>query len=219
MCFGGASQQEQQISQSQQQMMQTLQNNYNTQFAGQSAILNNLNTSASSILSQGIGQKGFTPAEEAAMRTQASEGTAGAYKMAKAATGESLAALGGGNVFLPSGTAAGISANLAQSAAAQNAAQQLGITESSYAQGRQNYLQAANILGGVAGQMQPLGYAGAATTAGGQAFGSASQIQQQNQAGQKALMGMLGGGLEAGLSFIPGAGGDIASNILGGARG
>ena len=212
MCFGGSSKTERSVNHDQIQMMQTLQGNYNTQFAGQSAILNNLNTSASAVLNQGINQYGFNPAEDAALRTQAREGTAQGYNMAKQATGEALASIGGGNTFLPSGTAAGINNANAVKFAQQNAGQQLGITEAGYSQGRQNYLNAAGVLGNVASQMNPLGYAGSATSAGSQAFGGAKDINQQDQAGKQAMFGALGGAVEGGLNFIaPGAGSVLGS--------
>lgn len=193
MCFGGASSQEQSISQSQQQMMTTLQNNYGQQFKNQSAILSSLTNSANSILAAGPGQYGFTPQENAALRTQADSGTAAAYQSARQAAGEQMAAIGGGNTYLPSGTQSAINANIATQAASQQANQQLGITEAGYQQGLANYQNAQNVLSGVAQQENPLGYAGAATSASNSAFGSANTIQQQQNAKMQSIMGLVGG--------------------------
>lgn len=202
-CFGGASSAETSINAQQQQMMSTLMGNYQQQFGNQSSILNNLTQGASAIFNQGPGQFGFTPQETAALRTQADTGTAQAYQGAKQATNESLASIGGGNVLLPSGTAAGLNANIAQGAAQQQAQSQLGITEAGYQQGLANYNQAANVLSGVAQQENPLGYAGQTTGAGQAAFGGASSINQQNQQGWQTVAGILGG---AGSSFLGGLG-------------
>lgn len=193
MCFGGASSAETSINQSQQQMLTTLMNNYQQMFKGQTGILSSLQNSAAPILAAGPNQYGFSPTEDSALRTLSDTSTANAYQSAKQATDEQMSGVGGGNTFLPSGTEAGINANIATAAANQRANQQLGITESGYATGRQNYINSANILGGVAGQMNPLGYAGATTNAGSSAFGGASQINQQNNAASQILGGLIGG--------------------------
>jgi hypothetical protein len=203
MCFGGASSQEKSINASQGQMMQQLMSNYSQQFAGQQAILGSLQQGAQSIFAAGPGQFGFTPQEAAALRTQADTGTANAYQSAKQAVGEQAASIGGGNMALPSGSIQGINANLAQQAAAQQASQQLGITEAGYQQGLQNYNTAAGVLSGVAQQENPLGYAGQATGAGSAAFSGASNINQQNQQGWQTVAGILGG---AGSAFLGGLG-------------
>jgi hypothetical protein len=202
-CFGGASSQEKAISSDQTNMLQTLMGNYQQQFGNQSAIYKNLTAGAGAIFAQGPGQYGFTPQENAAVRTLSDSQTASAYQNAAKTVGEQLASVGGGNVLLPSGTVAGIQANIAQQAAAQQSNQQLGITEAGYQQGLQNYNQAANVLSGVAAGENPLGYAGQATGAGQAAFGGASQIQQANQQGWQTVAGILGG---AGSSFLSGFG-------------
>ena len=215
MCFGGASSQETAISNAQQQMMTSLQNDYQTQFKGQQAILGQLQNAYGSILAAGPGQFGYTPAETAALRTQADTGTAQAYQSAKQAVGEQMAGVGGSNQYLASGTEAGINANLANSAAQQRANQQLGITIGGYQQGLNNFNQAASVLGGVSAQMNPLGYAGAATSAGNSAFGSADTINKENLAAQQQEMSLLGGAASAALGGIPGIAGDVLSNTVG----
>src|ERR1035437_8537594 len=90
------------LSQQQAQFYQTLQDSYQKQFAGQSAILDALKTAWSPILAAGPGQKGFTTEQETALRTQATEGTASEYAKAATATKEGMAARGGGTVSLPS---------------------------------------------------------------------------------------------------------------------
>lgn len=205
-CFGGASSTENQISQSQQQLYNTMSSNYSTQFAGQSAILKSLTDSAQPILNAGINQFGYSAPEEAALRTQSSEGTAAGYKMANQATKEGLAAVGGGNAYLPSGVKAGIQASNATKFAAEDANQQLGITESGYAQGRQNYLTATGLLTNTAQMENPTAYGSEALTGGQDAFGAAQTINDANQRGWQTIAGLAGG---AASSFLGGFGSSL----------
>jgi hypothetical protein len=207
-------------------MMQQLQQNYSTQFANQSAILSSLNSTFGNILAAGPSQFGFSPQMTSALRTQSDTGTANAYQSAKQAVGEQAASIGGGNMALPSGTLTGINANLAQQAASQQSNQQLGITEAGYAQGLQNFNNAAGVLGGVAQQYSPLGYANATTGAGQAAFGGANTINQQNLAGQQQMWGLIGGaggalmnGLLPGAGSILGGGGGSSGGAGGGSAG
>ncbi|MGH9537364.1 MAG: hypothetical protein ACRD3H_05555 [Terriglobales bacterium] len=224
----GADATEKAIADQQSQFYNQLQTNYQTQFAGQSAILKSITDAFTPILNAGPSQQGFSAQELAAMRTQADTGTAQAYQNAKQATGEALAAQGGGNTFLPSATKAGIMANTANQAAAQQAQQQLGITQANYEQGRQNFLSAANVLSGpngVASMMNPLGYAGSATNAGDSAFSSANTVYQQNKAASQGLWGELGGiagGIAGSFIGMPGLGAQAGSSLgsaLGGSFG
>jgi hypothetical protein len=208
-CFGGASSAEKTLSNEQAQFYQTLQNSYAQQFKGQTAILNQLKDSAGPVLDAGINQYGFSKPEDVALRTQADTGTATSYQAAREAVDSKMAGVGGGNMYLPSGTTAGIDADIAVSAAQDQATKELGITEAGYAQGRQNYLTAANVLSGTAGQMNPLGYSSNANTGGSDAFGSASTINQQDQAGWQAVAGILGGGVAG---FAQGFGSKMGSN-------
>lgn len=176
-------------------LFQALQQDLTTTFGQQQGILNNLNQGWSPIFQAGPSQYGFTPAEDSNLRTQADTGVANNYQQAKQATGEAISSVGGGNVFLPSGSTTQIEANNANAAAGQRSAENLGITQAGYATGRQNFLSAANALSGVASQENPLGYAGTANSANSNAFNEASQINKENQAASPwgALGGILGG--------------------------
>lgn len=209
-CFGGASGTEKLLSQAESNFSQGLMSQYQKQFQGQQAILGQLKSAAAPIVAQGINQYGFAPAEDSALRTQATEGTAKAYQMAKQATGENLAAVGGGNTILPTGTAAGLNANNAVAAAGQISDQNLGITERGYDQGRSNFLNATNILSGVSSQMNPLGYASAATGANTAGFDEAQKVNEEEQAAKQQMWSTIGGvvsgvatgGLSTGISAL-----------------
>ena len=222
----GASGAENQLQQQQSDFYKTLTSNYQTQFANQSAIFNSIQSVFNPILQAGPNQYGFSNQEDAALRTQATEGTAASFANARSATAQALASSGGGNDFLPSGANANIQTNLEGQAAATQSNQQLGITEAGYQQGYNQFTQASNALGSVAAGLNPLGYAGAATPAGNSAFGSASTIQQQNNAASPwgTIGGILGGAasqflgdglsnLTNGLSFLGNAG---SSNVISG---
>lgn len=207
----GATDSEKSTAQSQTDFMNQLMGNYATQFGNQSAILKSISDSVTPTLLAGPDQFGYSKQQEGALRTQASEGTAGAYKMAKQATGESLAAVGGGNVFLPSGVKAGLTAQNANAAAALESNQQLGITNQGYELGRQNYGNAIGALSNVASQYNPLGYAGQGTNAGQAAFSSQSDIQKADAAASpwSTIGGIAGGALG---SFLGGYGSSLGKN-------
>src|SRR6266850_7036464 len=142
-CCGGKpgpSSDQKEIAGQQKQFYSTLMQNYATQFAGQQNILTALQNAFTPILNAGIDQYGFSAKEDAALRTQASAGTSNAYRMAAQATGQQMAAKGGGNQFLPTGADAQLQQQNAMRAAEQESNQQLGITTAGYETGRQNYM-------------------------------------------------------------------------------
>lgn len=165
-----------QITQEQQDFYNQLSNQYSTIFGQNQAITGALTQAFTPILQAGPGQFGMTPAEETSLRTQAAEQVGTDYAHAQTATMRGLAALGGGNTFLPSSITANIAAQNANLAAAQNAQLQTGITTQGYNLGRQNWLQAAQTLGGTAQLLNPVSYGGMASTAGANAMTSATDI-------------------------------------------
>jgi len=189
-----------------------LSNDFRSQFANQTAILNGLNSAFAPIEQAGINQYGFSPAEDAAFRTQATEATGAEYNKALTAVNAGLNAQGGGNTYIPTGSANQTRLDVAKAAASQEASQNLGITQAGYEQGRQNFLNAASALSGVASLENPLGYAGAATTAGNAAFNQETTVYNENQAANPwgAVGGILGG--VAG-SFLGPIGSAIGSRI------
>lgn len=212
---GGPSQQQKDEAAAQQDFYKTLTVNYKDVFARQEAILGNLQTAWDPVLNAGINQYGFSAPEDTALRAQATEQTAKNYSQAASAVNEQLAARGGGNTFLPSGTNAQISAGVAENAAQQVSAQNLAITQAGYARGRENYMAASNALGGVAGMYNPTGYAGVANTAGQDAFSSATTNYQEAQQNSpwKIAGGILGGVASAAMGGLTGGLGTAVSKI------
>ena len=211
----GATAAENSIAGSQQNFMNTLQQSFGTAFSSQQNILNGLTKSLNTTLAAGPSQYGFSQAETQALNTQATSGTAAQYQSAKAAAGEASAAAGGGNAVLPNNAAATTQAGIAQGAAQQESNQLLGIQEAGWQQGTANYNEAVSGLNQVASTENPNGLAGSANSAGSAAFGSASQIQQQNQAASPwgevgGLVGSLGG------AFLGGLGGGLGKSVFGG---
>lgn len=208
-CLLKVTDEQKQAAQNLQSMTKTLQNSFTTTFAGQQAILNNINDSIKSTIAAGPSQFGFTAQEEAALRTQASEGTAQAYKMARQATGEGIAAIGGGNVFLPSGTKEVLQATTANQAAQQEASQQLGITTAGWQQGRQNYLNAVGAGENVAKIFDPTAYSGQ-TLEGSKASFEAQNAIANTPTTAGVVGGILGSVAGAAAGGLTGSGGFLA---------
>jgi hypothetical protein len=189
----GPSQQEKDISASQQQMYQTLTQGYQTTFGQQQQITGALTQMFLPILQAGPSQAGFSSQYENALRTQADTGVATDYAQAQKATANILAARGGGNTLLPDSTAANILAGNANAAAQTRANQQLGITQANYAQGYQNWQAATSALSNTANLINPLGYAGQSTSAGQAASTTAQAMANQTNSVWNAAIGALGG--------------------------
>jgi hypothetical protein len=188
------------VSNEQQSFYSQLSQNYSTEFAGQQGILSSLTSAFSPILAAGPNQQGFSPAENAALNTQAMNQSSANYKNAATATQSAEAGRGGGNAYLPSGVNSEINQQVASGAASNLSQEELGITQANYAQGRQNFNTAAGALSGVANMENPQGGAGAATGAGNSAFSSATTEYNQGN----AWMGMVGGALGGAASAVTG---------------
>ena len=189
----GASSQESSIANEQAQNFQTMSNEAQTVFGNSSQIFNDLNAAFAPIATAGPGQSGYTAPELAALKSQAITNTGQQYRNASQAAGERIAASGGGNTFLPSGTTAAIQGNIAQAGAAQTASQLNNIAIENANVGRQNWLASAGILAGAPNVFNPATSSGNATTsAGSSAMSGATTVQQANNAWVGDVMGVLG---------------------------
>jgi hypothetical protein len=213
----GASSQQTGIANSQQNFMNTLQQDFGTAFSGQQNILNSLTSNLTGILNAGPSQYGFSAPEESALNTLATSGNAQQYANAKAAAGQAAAAAGGGNAVIPTSAASQQQAGIAEAGAQQQSNELLGIKQAGYAQGNENWKTALGGLTTTAGLENPSGIAGAANTAGSDASQSATTVAQMNNAASpwNVVGGILGGVGSAALNFaLPGAG-----SLIGGALG
>lgn len=207
----GATQQQTQISDAEQQFYTNLTQQYQTVFGQNQAITGALTSQFTPILAAGPSQTGFAPGEETALETQNTEGAATNYAQAQKATADILASRGGGNTLLPSSVDASLLASNANAAAAQRATGQNTILQANYGQGYQNWQTAANLLGSTAGLLNPTSYSGVATTAGSNAATAANNIAAASNSPWNAAFGALGaiGGGAVGkglLAKIPGFG-------------
>lgn len=198
----GATAAQDQLQASQAQFYSTLTSEYNTVFGENQGILNSLTKSFQPILDAGINQQGFSAPELQNLNSQAETGTGANYAAAKASLANTEAAEGGGNTFMPSGAKQELNAQLAQSGAAEASNLSSNIVSADYQSGRENYLNAAGVLGGVASQLNPEGMAGAATGAGTAEGTTANQIAQEGN----SWMSLVGAGVgAAGSAFSGGA--------------
>jgi hypothetical protein len=171
--------------------MQTLQQNYATNFGNQQQILKQLNSVLAPIVAAGPDQTGFSPSERAAFNTQAIDTTGAASANAQRAIANETAGRNDSGNLAEAGNVAALKAGAASASAGQLSAEQLGITEADYATGRANFQHAVGAEQGVAAGFNPLGYAGAANTANATAFGEANDIQQQVNQEQSDIAGAI----------------------------
>jgi hypothetical protein len=200
MC-GPSTQQESEAGQAQ-QFGQTLQSNYNTNFANQGAILGNLTNILSPIAQAGPDQQGFSAGEKAALNTAAIDTTGANYNNAARATQGQLAGRG-----TPGGPQSGVDQQIESSIASQAAGtlstEQNQIQQANYATGRQSFNNAVTGLGGVAAAYNSNATAQVANTAGQNAFGEATEVQNETNQEQADIAGSITG--------LVGAGAGIAS--------
>jgi len=185
----------------------SLQSDFQSRFAGQSGVINNLNSLWTPIAMAGPNQQGFGAPELAALHTATHEGVAANYDKATRALNNTLAFNGGGNEVLPTGARAALHGRLASAAANELSNADLGITEANYAQGRSNFQAGMNGLTNTAQLYNPGQFASEATTAGNLAFNEDQAIQQmKNQKTQAIASGIAGLGLSAATFGIGGLG-------------
>lgn len=184
----------------------TLKSSYAQNFGAQSAILSNLNTALEPIISGGPNQSGFSAEQKAAMTSSAINNAATANRNAQVIAGSNV----GGNTGVTTGGQKQLQAQIATGVGSNLATNENQINLEDAELGRQNFFNAETALAGVGAQYNPTGYAGQATSAGNQAFGEASTInQEKNQ--EFADIGGLAAGL--GGSFL---GSNFAGNLAGG---
>jgi hypothetical protein len=149
---------------------------------------------------------GFSAAENATLTGGAINSAATANRNAQVVAGSSA----GGNTGVTTGGEKQLQAGIASNVGTNLASNENQINLENAQTGRQNFFNAEAGLSGAASLYNPTGYAGAANTAGGQAFGEATQInQEKNQ--EEADIGGVVTGLAGGF-----ANSNFAGNLFGG---
>lgn len=185
----GASSDQKSISKEQQQNLNTLTNQSGQIFGSGSQVFKDLTSAFEPVLAAGEDQSGFSAAQFANLKSQAITNTGVATRNAQQAAGERGSAQGGGTTILPNGAQMGQNAAIAEAGANQTAGELSNINLQNAQLGRENWLQAANILGGATNVYNPsTGAAGAATGAGSAAMQGASDVQQANNQWEQQLV-------------------------------
>jgi hypothetical protein len=164
-----------------------------TVFGASSSVFQSLINTFAPTLDAGPDQEGLSTGALENLNSGVITNTAQQYKNEKAAVGNAQAAVGGGNVALPSGTNTQTNIELAENAGNQEASQLNQIQQEDYAIGRQNYQNAAAGMEAATNVFNPATGAGsAATGAGAAASTTANQIAQENNSWMSAVSGVLG---------------------------
>jgi hypothetical protein len=165
---------------SQEAFAQTLQANYNTNFANNEAILGHLTNVLTPIAEAGPNQQGFSAGEKATLNTNAIDTTGANYNNAARAVQGQLSGRG-----TPGGPQSGvdqqINASIASQAAGQASTEENQIEQADYATGRANFNNAVSGLGGVAAQYNPNGSASVANSGASAAYSEAEQDAMQSE--------------------------------------
>jgi hypothetical protein len=190
---------------------QTLQADYAQTFSANQEILSTLNSILQPIAEAGPNQQGYNAQELSTLNSEAINTNAQGVQQAEQAAGQQENALGGGRSFLPSGVNAQINAGI-QTAGEENLSQEeLGIEQSNFAAGRQNWQNALAGEASIAAGEAPLGYANATTQSNQAAFNEANDINQQSNQEWSDILGGITGGI-LGTSGGNGSG-NVASGV------
>lgn len=181
---------------------QSLMNIFQSQYSTQQSQLKYLQGQLQPIINEG-GQ-GYTAQQLASMRTSATDANSNAYQSAQAALNNNISqASGGSKLTGVAGANVQSDAALLNQEAQVQAGSQNQITQANANLQQQNYWNAINALNGVAAEENPLGYAGASSTAGGTVGGLSQAFTQSNQS---QILGALGGA-------VGGVAGSVAGSL------
>jgi hypothetical protein len=193
----GPSGAQKQLAGQQQSFFTNLMNSYQQNFGNQQAIFSQLTNALSPILQGGPNQMGFSAAENAALTSGAITAAGAANRNAQVIAGSSV----GGNTGVTTGGQKQLQSQIGATIGQGLSSNLNQISLANAAMGRQNFFNAEAGLAGVAGLENPVPYAGAANTAGGQAFNEATTIQNMRNQEQADIGGAVAG---LAMDFIPG---------------
>jgi len=137
----------------------------------------------------------------AALNTQANEGVAQSYAKAQQQLNNTLAARGGGNVYLPTGGEDQLRAVLAADDAKTMSQEPLGITLDNDKAGRENFLNAISGKEALIRSYDPTAYGAMAQKQNAENFEQQKKLNEENQARIGRIFGTVTG---IASSFIPG---------------
>jgi hypothetical protein len=171
-----------------------LTSNFQKVFGDNELVLKNITDSLTPIVERGPSQYGLSPQEDAALRTKATAENAAKAQQVTNSVRSAMAARGGGNTYMPTGSEAAIEGQLAEEQAQKQADTQLGITEKGYDVGRQNFFGAEGALQSAPGALEaPITNAGnSADSAAGLSMQGATEIADANNAWIAPVAGMIG---------------------------
>jgi hypothetical protein len=181
-------------------------------FGDVSGLFNSVTASLGKIVAGGPGQQGWGAAETSAVNSQIINNAATSARNEKAAAGNAVSAIGGGNTVNPSGLATAINLQTNQAVEATKSQQEEAATVANYQQGNQNYFNA------ITGEMQAPSMFNAVTNMDTSATGSLKQATATNQAAQQSQTAMdaSSGWWKKDLMAGAGVGLDMISGGLGG---
>lgn len=200
--FSGATSEDKALAKSQNQFMETLQNEQNTQFANEQEAQKAIQAAWAPILKGGAYQYGFSSAEDQNLISQIESGGATATENAVTAQQLREQQMSGGADVLPSGAQAAIEAQQRELGAQNTATNLLKEKELGYQVGRENFAKATDAERAVAELSNPTGYAGAATEAAKGAETAQQQVDKMNANSLTAKL--LGGAIGGGIGFLTG---------------
>src|ERR1700730_1136916 len=169
----------------------TLQSSYGQMFGSQQGILSSINNALDPILKAGPNQMGFSASETADLRGQAINSSAAQNRNEQTIAASSA----GGNTGVTTGGEKQLQAEIASRAGTSLSSEENQINLKSAEVGRQNFFSAEAGLGGVASLENPTAYAGATTSAGGQAYSDASMNNQASNQWAADIGGLAGAAL------------------------
>jgi hypothetical protein len=209
----GSSKTQNNINAQQVAFMQQLQSQYQTDFAKNQSIFNDLSATLTPIIAAGPTQQGFSDQEMAALNTQARETAAQTASQTNQAINQQVMARGGGNNPNLTSPAMAMLDQQSDLSAENQLSQTLNQnTVEGFQQGNQNFRNAVGALAGIPGALEsPLTSAGnGVVNSGNAAADEANKINSANNSWMgllgglagTALGGPMGGGLAKGLGGL-----------------
>jgi hypothetical protein len=178
----------------QQSLMTTMASQAQQEFGSASSVFQDLYNTFAPTVAAGPNQQGFSAPEKASLDSGAITNTGQAYRNASTAVKESNAAVGGGNIALPSGAEVGRNIEIANEGASRTAGALNQIDATNFAVGRQQYdkavagLESAPSVFGTSNQGGSVG-----VSAGEAASNTANEIAQADNSWESAVIGGLAG--------------------------